>query len=291
MSHQSMKYFLGCPVWSWPTWRGSIYPTRATKKDWLKHYSTRFNTVEGNTTFYGIPTPEVAQRWADETAQGFRFALKFPKSISHEKRLVNAEQETNLFLEVLSILHSGDRLGPTFLQLSPQFSPANFQQLEDYLRNLPRQFAYAVEVRHLDWFESKPEEHLNHLLEELEIDRVIFDSRPLYSQPPTTESETKSQNRKPRIPIRLQATSRHPMIRLIGRDDVDIVQPWVESWTDQVILWMENGLTPYVFTHAPDDQFAPQIARKFHDTMRRKRPDLPPLPAWENPAPSQLELF
>lgn len=286
-----MPYFLGCPVWTWPTWRGSIYPARAPQKKWLHYYSTKFSCVEGNSTFYGIPTPETVTRWAEETVDGFRFALKFPRAISHDKELVAAELETEAFLNLLNILNEHDRLGPTFLQLSPYFAANRFNALQQYLKNLPREFPYAVEVRHPDWFQPETEQRLDALLTELEIDRVIFDSRPLFSADPTDEYETKSQQRKPQVPIRKQTTGRFPFVRLIGRNQIELVDPWIEEWTDQVQSWIEEGLKPYVFTHAPDDEFAPQIARRFHDSLSRKLSKLPSLPEWEVAAPKQLDLF
>ena len=284
-------YSLGCPVWSCPHWRGSVYSTKAAKTKWLNHYSTVFNTVEGNSTFYGIPAPETFQRWADQTIEGFRFALKFPRSISHDAQLVDAEERTKQFLTGLQILHQADRLGPTFLQLSPGFSPLGFCALEHYLRSLPNELPFAVEVRHHDWFEQPTEQRLNNLLTELNMDRVIFDSRPLYSAPPVTEAEQISQTRKPKVPIRQDVTAGFPMLRLVGRDDVSLVQPWIEEWVPIVASWIAEGVHPFVFTHTPDDQFAPELARLFHNALVSEVDALDPIDQWPFEQPSQQRLF
>lgn len=264
---------------------------RAPKTKWLHHYSTRFNCVEGNSTFYGIPSSETARRWAGETIDGFRFALKFPRLVSHDKSLIDAQLETEAFLNVVSILASADRLGPTFLQLSPHFGPRQFEDLESYLRQLPTEFPYALEVRHPDWYLPEIESELDAMLEELAVDRVVFDSRPLFSAPPTDDYETKAQNRKPKVPIRKQTTGQFPLLRLIGRNEVSFVDPWIEEWADQVAEWVRKGLTPFVFTHTPDDEFAPQLAFQFHQRLMTLLKGLEPLPDWETPPPEQKSLF
>ncbi len=285
-----LPYHLGCPVWSSPHWRGSVYEARAPRKDWLAQYSQAFSTVEGNSTFYALPEPEVVKRWAAETADGFRFALKVPRSISHDRRLSDCRPETRAFLEILSILKAGGRLGPSFLQLPPTFDAREFGKLETWLKAWPRECPCAVEVRNDDYFDQGRVEHrLDELLRELEMDRVLFDSRPLYSAPPETESESVSQTRKPKSPFRTTVTARHPFVRLVGRDRVELVQPWIDEWAPIVSGWIQAGLNPYVFTHAPNDAFAPELAEAFHRAVSRSLPIVPPLPtgrAERNPGPS-----
>jgi uncharacterized protein YecE (DUF72 family) len=180
-----------------------------------------------------------------------------------------------VFLERLTVLGQQPCLGPTFLQLSPQFSGRYRQRLEDFLRKLPPQFPWAVEVRHADWFdEGACERWLDSLLEELGIDRVLFDSRPLYRLPPRDPSEAESQRRKPRSPWRTTVTSRAPFVRLIGRNRWEEVADFWESWAEQVASWIRQGLRPRIFTHAPDDAFAPQLARYFHELLKQKFTDL-----------------
>jgi len=117
-------YRLGCPVWNCDAWKGSVYPASAAKDRWLGHYTKTFGTVEGNSTFYGIPGLDTFHRWADRAADGFKFALKFPRSVSHEKELLGAEMETGLFLDGLQILNDAGNLGTSFLQLGPRFGPS-----------------------------------------------------------------------------------------------------------------------------------------------------------------------
>ncbi len=293
---ERLPYFLGCPVWISPDWKGTVYRAKAPRNQWLAQYSGAFSTVEGNSTFYALPSIETARRWAAETAPGFRFALKFPQTISHERRLADCGPETRAFLQILEVLRAGDRLGPSFLQLPPTFDASGLPKLRSYLRALPREFPYAVEVRHRHYFDSaETESTLDELLRNLGIDRVLFDSRALYSAPPSTESEEVSQTRKPRSPFRTTVTARHPLVRIVGRDHVSEAISWLTEWAGIVAGWITSGLEPYVFTHAPNDAFAPELARMFHDQLRRQLPSLPGLPDWpgqlEQQQPRQRSLF
>ena len=258
---------IGCPVWSCPQWRGQVYGPKSPRKNWLGDYSRVFSSVEGNSTFYGIPQPDTFKRWASETAAGFRFALKFPRAVSHEHQLIGAEKETAAFMDGLAILHEADRLGPTFLQLGPRFGPSRFAALKNYLNSLPQQFPYAVEVRHPDFFKEPYESQLNAMLREMGIDRVIFDSRPLFSAPPTDEIEGAAQSRKPKVPVRTDVTGSNPILRLVGRNDVSAVQPWVNEWSETIYGWFAEGKSPYVFAHTPDDAFAPKLAKMLSEKL------------------------
>jgi uncharacterized protein YecE (DUF72 family) len=283
-----IPYYLGCPVFASPDWLGKVFTAKAKRSEWLKQYSLAFNTVEGNSTFYGLPSLETAERWGSETEPGFRFALKFPRIISHEKELAGAQVETELFLNVLAALRQRDRLGPSFLQLGPYFDGSRFPLLADYLRALPREFPYAVEVRNLDYFDAgRYERPLDALLTELKIDRVLFDSRPLFAQPPTDDSEREAQRRKPRSPLRRTVTGPHPMLRIVGRNRVDDARPWIEQWAPLVAQWIREGRTPYLFMHTPHDLHAPEMARVFHQQLQHSLPDLPPLPRW----PAEEETY
>src|ERR1700704_6509692 len=102
--------YLGAPIWANKAWVGTFFPEGTRQREFLSLYSRRLNTVEGNTTFYGIPSAETVTRWRDETPPGFKFCLKFPKAITHERRLRDAEVETAEFADRLRLLD--DRAGP-----------------------------------------------------------------------------------------------------------------------------------------------------------------------------------
>lgn len=284
MTNNSIKtvqlpFYLGCPVWNCDQWGGNVYPVGTKRSDWLNWYSRTFNTVEGNSTFYGLPKIETVTRWAEQVAKGFKFALKFPRVISHDLRLIDADSELARFIDTLKPLAQADVLGPSFLQLPPDFAPKQFGDLEKFLHGLPKEYPWAVEVRHKEWFDSSDsEQRLDDLLRELKIDKVLFDSRPLYSLPPEDEHEKVSQTRKPKTPHRTTVTALHPFVRIVGRDKPEQVEQALKEWSTTITNWINQGLKPIVFTHAPDDAFAPALARMLFEQIRSALPELPPLP-------------
>ena len=290
------SYYLGCPVWACAEWTGTVFRARARRGDWLAQYSEMFNTVEGNSTFYAIPPLDTVRRWANETAAGFRFALKFPQVISHERELVQCADELHAFLDVLEVLASADRLGPTFLQLHARFGPERVRSLEQFLRGLPAEYPYAVEVRHPAFFAGGQEEAaLDAMLRDRGVDRVLFDSRAIFAGPPQDEHERESQRRKPRVPLRRTVTGPRPLVRFVGRNQIEQSRAELVEWAPVVASWLEQGLKPYFFTHAPCDAFAPAMARMFHEALQLAAPGIPPLPPprnhRESPPLHQMELF
>jgi uncharacterized protein YecE (DUF72 family) len=144
--------FIGTSSWLFDGWRGVFYPERLPKTDYLAYYTTQFPTVEVNTSFYAIPAPATLINWVETAPDGFTFALKFPRAISHDKRLVNATEESLAFLDALRAL--GPAAAPAFLQLPPQLTrKSHGKPLADYLDWLAVQapdLRIAVEVRAAD---------------------------------------------------------------------------------------------------------------------------------------------
>src|ERR1043165_6160303 len=99
MSQGSQLFHIGCAVWGYKDWIGELFPRGSKQGDFLTLYSRRLTTVEGNTTFYAIPKPEIVTRWANETPEGFRFCLKLPREISHEGPLTAQIEPTRAFVE------------------------------------------------------------------------------------------------------------------------------------------------------------------------------------------------
>ncbi len=122
------SYYLGCPMWGLKDWLGTLYRRRSQPRTFLEQYAGVFNTVEGNTTFYSLPSPESVERWRQATPEGFRFCFKFPRRITHEKGLRGAGPETAELLRRLEPL--GERLGTFMLQLPPAFGPERTPLLE-----------------------------------------------------------------------------------------------------------------------------------------------------------------
>jgi len=279
---EEQAFFLGCPMWAHADWVGRFFRADAKRPDFLPQYSSVFNAVEGNATFYGLPSVETVARWAVEAPADFRFCFKFPRSVTHEGRLAGGEDEVAEFLERLAPL--GDRLGPMLIQLPAGFGPTRLGVLDSFLAALPKHLRYAVEVRHRAFFaegEGSVEAELNAVLRGRRANRVLFDTTGLFaSGVPLTEATASVLQTKPRVPLRRTVTSTCPMVRFVGDPDAARCREALAGWASTFDGWMTSGLTPFFFAHHADDTLAPGVARMFHEALAALRPGLGRLPAW-----------
>ncbi|CAN5779916.1 DUF72 domain-containing protein [soil metagenome] len=279
-------YYLGCPGWGIKTWVGRLFPAGTRHTDFLARYAEVFNTVEGNTTFYALPTHDIVARWNDSVPAEFRFCFKFPRTITHDQLLVDCSAEVTTFLDRLAPL--GDKLGTLFLQLPPRFGAEQLPRLRMFLAALPAEFRYGVEVRDEVFFHDGPAATaLVELLRERSIDLVLMDTRGIQSS--TSLEFADVRGKKPALPVIMRATASHPLIRFVPHESFDASRAFAEPWSLQVASWITEGKRPYFFMHAPDDTFAPENAYAFH-AMLRAHADVGELPPWPG-APRQLGLF
>lgn len=260
-----MSLYLGLPQWSHPAWPGQLLGVGARPAEHLAHYARVFNTVEGNTTFYASPTPDTVRRWADAVPPQFRFSFKFPKEISHQSDLVSAGKQVADFITLLGPLHG--QLGLLKLQLPARFGPAGLPRLAAFFEGLPPDFTYALEVRHPDFFaKGEAERALNRLLMDKGINRIMLDSRPLFSVPASLAAKNAAlvdaQGKKPRLPVHLLATANSPVVRLIGLPHPEDNHPFLPSWLPHWKQWLAEGKDLYLFIHTADNARAPELARQ-----------------------------
>lgn len=146
MKEQAMdRLHVGTMGWSYEFWVGKLYPEGTTSTDFLSQYSNRFNSVELDNTFYRIPSVNTVENWRTQASEGFLFAAKFPRKITHVRMLQDCRSETNAFLEHIS--HLEDKLGPLLIQLPPNFKLEMLDSLREFVNNLPKNHRFAVEVR------------------------------------------------------------------------------------------------------------------------------------------------
>jgi uncharacterized protein YecE (DUF72 family) len=144
-----MQTLVGTSGYSYAPWKGSFYPEKLPAARMLGFYAERFPTVEINNTFYRMPTAETLGKWAAETPEGFRFALKSPRRITHEKKLVDAGDSVTRLYQMAATL--GPKLGPILFQLPPSLRK-DLGKLEAFLGLLPDHAQAAFEFRHESWF-------------------------------------------------------------------------------------------------------------------------------------------
>ncbi len=144
-----MQVLIGTSGFSYPAWRGGFYPEKLPEAKMLGHYAGHFQAVEINNSFYRMPSAYVLARWAGETPPGFRFALKSPRRITHDKRLVDAASAVERLAEASRAL--GEKRGPILFQLPPNMKK-DLARLDEFLAALPAGLSAAVEFRHESWF-------------------------------------------------------------------------------------------------------------------------------------------
>jgi uncharacterized protein YecE (DUF72 family) len=283
-----MELHVGCAMWAHPAWQGRHLPHPLAAKNRLRAYAGWCNAVEGNTTFYAVPAVETVRSWAAQTSRGFRFLLKLPKVITHERRLGDVAEPQRAFLAAIEPL--GPRAHALWVQLPPAFGPTDLGALAAFLRRLPSEYRYAVEVRHRAFFEEQRcARQLERVLGDVGAEWLSFDTTVLFSGSPTSDAEREAWQNKPRLPRRAEALTGYPMVRYIGRDDVArTVEGW-QPWLDTVVHWLREGRSPTVLVHTPDNVDALWLARRFHDAVRARVPAVEPLP---EPLPTEpLALF
>ena len=217
---------LGTSGWDYPEWVGRVYPRRGTL-DRLRYYAGLFPIVEVNSTFYRLPPPSVAGSWVRRTPAGFRFAAKFPQTITHDLRLVGADEELARFLAVLKPLREAGKFAAALLQLPPSlpFEPGT---VRTFYQSLPRDLPVAVEFRERSWL--VPESF--RLLEEFGLAYVVLDG--------------------PHLPIDLRVSAPFAYVRWHGHGnptwyDYTYSDAEIAAWVPRVRALAERAEVVYGF--------------------------------------------
>ncbi|AZA89159.1 Protein of uncharacterised function DUF72 [Chryseobacterium nakagawai] len=144
--------YIGCSGFYNNDWKGSLYPENVSSKDFLSLYAESFNAVEINSTFYRIPTAKTLLKWYDETPESFRFFIKIPKAITHQKRLADTKEEIIAFCQHI-YKHLHQKLSGFLYQLPPSFknTPENIDLI---MNNIDSSFLNVIEFRHESWWKN-----------------------------------------------------------------------------------------------------------------------------------------
>jgi len=148
----SFRCYIGTSGWHYEHWRDRFYPVKLSKDEWLGFYATRFATVELNNSFYKLPSESAFATWYRFSPAGFTFAVKVNRFITHIKRLKNAGEAEERFVNRAKIL--GEKLGPLLYQLPPNMH-RNDEVLESFLSALPGGMKHVFEFRHESWLEER----------------------------------------------------------------------------------------------------------------------------------------
>ncbi|MDO9009023.1 MAG: DUF72 domain-containing protein [Thiobacillus sp.] len=146
-----MNLYVGTSGYAYKEWKGRFYPPDLPAKRMLHYYGEHFRSVEINNTFYRMPTAALLQSWGGEVPADFRFVLKASQRITHQHRLVGADEDVGYLLDVAGTL--GKRMGALLFQLPPNLKQ-DVARLDAFLALLPPHRA-AFEFRHPSWFDDE----------------------------------------------------------------------------------------------------------------------------------------
>ena len=259
--------YVGTSGWTYPDWLGSFYPADLKPQDLIPHYARAFRAVEIDSTYSTIPARAVVAGWKENTPPGFVFAAQVPGVITHQKVMKDCQRELTTFLNSLELL--GDRLGPLLLQF-PYFnrnafaSRAQFDKLlQPFLKTLPKEFQFAVEIRNKNWISWD-------FLEMLRDHSVAF--------------VVVAQAWMPSIDVLARALDLlcgdFFYARFIGDRKEAKTQRWdhlTEDKTSELIVWIEElkkiaerASREYVFFSNHYAGFAPGSVELFHELWHRR---------------------
>lgn len=236
---------IGCAKWN-KTDLKDFYPKGT--KDELAYYSTQFNSIELNATFYGMPSSEQVLTWKEKTPENFKFFPKITNTVSHFRRLLNIDDVVTQF--ATAVLNFDDKLGMVFLQLHDNFKPKDYERLEQFVNKWPKEVPLAIELRNTEWFTD--EEILDktcELFEQNNITNIIVDTA----------------GRRDMLHMRL--TTPNAFIRYVGANhESDYAR--LEDWLDRLTTWKKEGLQNlYFFVHQNIEKASPLLSAYFIEKM------------------------
>ena len=145
-----MKWHIGCSGFHYRDWKGIFYPSNIPQKGWFEFYSSQFDTLELNVTFYRFPQVKFLQNWYTISPDTFSFAVKAPRLITHFKQFRDCERLLNDFYNTTQ---EGlkDKLGAVLFQVPPQFNYTP-ERLDLILNNMRKGITNTIEFRHPSWW-------------------------------------------------------------------------------------------------------------------------------------------
>ena len=243
-NEQRLQVHVGCAKWGRKEWVGKIYPPKTKDANFLDEYVKHFDCIELNATFYNVYPPETIAKWKEKANvhPGFKFCPKFSQSISHIRRLKNAEDITTKYYE--GIMAFGDTLGPLFLQVGDNFTPKSLPDLKAYLEQLPKDVPVFLELRHKEWFaNTENRDAIFNLLHELKIGAVITDASGR------------------RDVVHMELPTPHAFIRFVGNSLHPTDYSRVDEWVERIKQWQQMGLqSVWFFMHQHDERYSPELA-------------------------------
>ncbi|MEQ9404834.1 MAG: DUF72 domain-containing protein [Cyclobacteriaceae bacterium] len=241
--------FIGCAKWNKQDLK-KFYP-RGTK-DELTYYSTQFNSIELNATFYNHFSEDQIAKWVEKTPDDFKFFPKVHQMVSHIKRLNNIEEPVERY--TINIRNLGDKLGMCFLQLHDNFKPANMERLVTFVEYWPKDIPLAIELRNTEWFNDEA---------------VANDVYQLFEQHKISNIVTDTAGRRDLLHMRL--TSPDVFVRYVGANHESDYSR-LDDWMIRIKQWADAGMENlYFFVHQNLEKESPVLSaymtKKLNDEL------------------------
>jgi uncharacterized protein YecE (DUF72 family) len=259
------RIHLGTSAFTAPGWRGSFYPPGMKSSEYLTFYAEHFDTVEVDSTFYACPSMETVKGWALKTPSEFIFSVKVPRTITHEKVLVDCDREFEQFVGTMNVLD--EKLGPMVFQF-PFFntelfnSPVQFlSRLKPFFKKLPRIVGYqfAVEIRNKWWLTPR----FADLLREYNVALVLQHPNELNEKfDPITADFTYIRWLGDRKGI-------EEMTKSFDKTVVDRTDQ-LSGWVDFCQRIQKRGVTQYIYANNHYGGHAPATITQFRDLWHAK---------------------
>ena len=247
---KDMSIHIGCAKWNKTDLKG-FYPKGV--KDELGYYSTQFNCIELNATFYRLFPPSTYEGWYDKVPEGFKFFPKLEQTISHFRRLKDVE--TIVDANVANMSHLKEKLGMPFLQLHNNFGPKDIDRVFAFVENWKQyDMPLAVEFRHTNWYnDPNISEQIYELLETNGLTNVLVDTA----------------GRRDLMHMRL--TTPTAFVRWVGANDEVSDRERLDKWVDRVADWKKQGLKELnFFVHQNVEKESPLLSAYFIDKLNKK---------------------
>jgi len=246
------KVYVGCAKWGRVEWLGKIYPLKTKEKYFLDQYVHHYNSIELNATHYKIYGPLGIQKWAAKAnGKDFLFCPKMFQGVTHRGNLKGKDFILNEYLR--GIVAFEKHLGPTFVQVSDTFSPKRKDELFNFLRSLPADLQFFLEVRHRDWFSKENiREELFSTLKEINTGAVITDTAGR------------------RDCAHMYITIPKTFIRFVGNSLHKTDYARIDDWVNRIKYWLDNGMKEiYFFMHMHDEAKSPELTVYLVDKLNK----------------------
>lgn len=246
---KDLKVYVGCAKWNKTDLKG-FYPKGT--KDELGYYSTQFNSIELNATFYRLFPASTFEKWYETAPEGFKFFPKFEQSISHFKRLKAVEESVAVNAERFSLLK--EKLGMPFLQMHNNFGPKDATRVKAFADNWLFDIPLAMEFRHTDWYnDPEASADLYAMLETNGITNVLVDTA----------------GRRDLMHMRL--TTPTAFVRWVGANHHESDRSRLDEWVERVADWKKQGLRElYFFVHQNIEKESPLLSAYFIERLNKK---------------------